>query len=60
MASDPIPHNTRPNEAIHKFWENIRIKHPIIVIAFDIRKDILLPKLSAKIAIKKQPIKVPK
>jgi hypothetical protein len=32
----------------------------MIVIAFDIRKEVLLPKLSAKMAITKQPINVPK
>ncbi len=32
----------------------------MIVIVFEIRKEVLLPKLSAKIAIIKQPINVPK
>jgi hypothetical protein len=60
MESDPIPQSTSPNEAIHRLWAKMRVRHPIIVIAFEIRNEVLLPKLSAKIAITKQPINVPK
>jgi hypothetical protein len=58
--SDPNPHNIKPSEAIHKSWEKMRTMHPRKVVQLPMISEILLPLLSAKMAMKKQPIMVPR
>lgn len=54
------PQQTKPNEAIHKLWEKTSVRHPIIMIKFAIMQEVLLPRLSASIAITRLPMRVPK
>lgn len=54
------PQQSKPNEAIHRFCEKIRISDPSNTIKFAILQAVLLPRLSARIDIAKLPTRLPK
>ena len=58
--SAPTPPNMSPRDAIHKAWANISNILPSTKIPTEIKREVLLPKLSATMAITKVPTKVPK